>query len=1048
MGNNSQSVRSANGHCPLVWPTLLIILLLFFISAHDRIHAARDANPTFNGYLDLTSAPSVGQTATLTLSLESNLAETAKVEIVFRLPNGVSPQSPPIFSQVYLPAFSFIQRSLLIQVDLPGNYPLQASVYATTGSGAPIVDHFYLHLQTSPSEANVSPEPLEHNSRDLQLQTQVQIQQGLAAEGLTVQGLLTYFNDNERQMRPLQQVKVSLYQNQQELARTFADAEGHYRFETLVLNPNQPRQLQIVVQPDNRILTVVNRRWRTYELKSELVQDVAEGQVTIDLTLDATKANRGLGNILDSIIKTHAFFWNQVGWERQKPIQVIWPGSGKVSYYHASQFGGRVTRETLTIAGGVDQWRSITMYHEYGHAAMMAAYGYNYNAVPRGKYQGGHRLETVSDQGFAMSEGWAEFLEAAVDNRALNVTGRWEEQFPNIETNSWWTGSNDGSGENRDGGVVEGAVASILWDIFDTEDSIDLTPDEDDDELENRFDLLWKILIEDHPKTITDVGMGWRKRDFPQLAELEEIYATHHALSKPNSPPEFKFVSPAEVDVFANKSFQIEWEVSDPDNDSFAVDLYYDIDQNMRRANPIELGISHEFNNLHWNTVFVYDGKYYIMARVKDDRGEMVSVYSDSLVIIDHTPLQPPKIESPTHPDTDVWYTNSSPMLYFLTEPEVISRRRYSFVLDHTAETEPDRIEDPLIRNNQLTLKGLNDGEWWLHLRAKDELDYWTEPTHFKLQIDSTPPPTVTSIEWSVPEVVSPVDASVVSKSEILLEWPSVQDASRIDTYLVQVDVDSRDFSPQRGLLVDQEIEATPKRKASFRFLAEAGYKYYARIKTVNGAEQESHWSDPVGPMYLEDFPKWDLNRDGQIDIMDLVYVARFFGQPSPATIQPTPDLNEDGTVNIFDVILVARHFGESAMAAPNLAQVLEHLSQTTDLIDLPYQTPLAETSVPVAETRIGPNFPNPFNPETWIPYQLAHPSVVVFEIYNPSGQIIRRLDLGFQPAGTYQTKNRAVYWDGRTESGELAPSGIYFCRLQTDPDLPTPAIQKLTLHK
>ena len=1047
MGNNSQPVRSANGQCPLVWPILLVILLLFFISAHYRVHAGRDANPAFNGYLDLTSAPSVGQTATLTLALESNLAETAKVEIVFRLPNGVSPQSPSIFSQVYLPAFSFIQRSLLIQVDLPGNYPLQASVYATTSSGVPIVDHFYLHLQTSPSEANVSPEPLEHNSRDLQLQTKVQIQQGLAAEGLMVQGLLTYFNDNERQMRPLQQVKVSLYQNQQELARTFANAEGYYRFETAVLNPNQPQQLHIVVKPDNRILTVVNRRWRTYELKSEKVKDVAEGQVTIDLTLDATKANRGLGNILDSIIKTHAFFWNQVGWERQKPIQVIWPGSGKVSYYHASQFGGRVTRETLTIAGGVDQWRSITMYHEYGHSAMMAAYGYNYNEVPRGKYQGGHRLETISDQGFAMSEGWAEFLEAAIDNRALNVTGRWEEQFPNIETNSWWTGSNDGSGENRDGGVVEGAVASILWDIFDTADSIDLTPD-DDDELENRFDLLWKILIEDHPKTITDVGMGWRKRDFPQLAELEEIYATHHALSKPNSPPEFKFVSPAEVDVFANKSFQIKWEVSDPDNDSFAVDLYYDIDQNMRRANPIELGISHEFNSLHWNTVFVYDGKYYIMARVKDDRGEMVSVYSDSLVIIDHTPLQLPKIESPTHPDTDVWYTNSSPLLYFLTEPEVLSGRRYSFVLDHTAETEPDRIEDPLIRNNQLTLKGLNDGEWWLHLRAKDELDYWTEPTHFKLQIDSTPPPPVTSIEWSVPEIVSPVDAPAAPKSEIVLEWPSVQDVSSIGTYVVQVDVDSRDFSPQRGLLVDQGIEASSKRNLVFRFLAEGGYKYYARIKTVNGAEQESHWSDPVGPMYLEDFPKWDLNRDGQIDIMDLVYVARFFGQPSPATIQPTPDLNEDGTVNIFDVILVARHFGESAMAAPNLAQVLENLSQTTGLIDLLQQTLLAEASAPVAETGIGPNFPNPFNPETWIPYQLAHPSVVIFEIYNLSGQIIRRLDLGFQPAGTYQIKNHAAYWDGRTESGELAPSGIYFCRLQTDPDLPTPAIQKLTLHK
>ena len=143
------------------------------------------------------------------------------------------------------------------------------------------------------------------------------------------------------------------------------------------------------------------------------------------------------------------------------------------------------------------------MYHEYGHAVMMAAYNYEYNSVPRGQYQGGHRLETVSDTGFALSEGWSEFLEAAIDNRALNVTGRWEDQFPNIETNTWWTGSNDGSGSNRDGGIVEGSVASILWDVFDTKESIDLTPNEDDDLIHNRFDLIWKILVEDKPKTIT-----------------------------------------------------------------------------------------------------------------------------------------------------------------------------------------------------------------------------------------------------------------------------------------------------------------------------------------------------------------------------------------------------------------------------------------------------------------------------------------------------------------------------------------------------------------
>ena len=75
-------------------------------------------------------------------------------------------------------------------------------------------------------------------------------------------------------------------------------------------------------------------------------------------------------------------------------------------------------------------------------------------------------------------------------------------------------------------------------------------------------------------------------------------------------------------------------------------------------------------------------------------------------------------------------------------------------------------------------------------------------------------------------------------------------------------------------------------------------------------------------------------------------------------------------------------------------------------------------------------NYPNPFNPETWIPYRLAKASEVVVEIFASNGQIVRRLQLGHQPAGIYQSRSRAAYWDGKNEYGEPVASGVYFYTL------------------
>ena len=75
-------------------------------------------------------------------------------------------------------------------------------------------------------------------------------------------------------------------------------------------------------------------------------------------------------------------------------------------------------------------------------------------------------------------------------------------------------------------------------------------------------------------------------------------------------------------------------------------------------------------------------------------------------------------------------------------------------------------------------------------------------------------------------------------------------------------------------------------------------------------------------------------------------------------------------------------------------------------------------------------NYPNPFNPETWIPYQLVEPATVSIAIYAADGRLVRTLAFGHLAAGVYHSKSRAAYWDGRNELGEAVASGVYFYTL------------------
>ena len=196
-------------------------------------------------------------------------------------------------------------------------------------------------------------------------------------------------------------------------------------------------------------------------------------------------------------------------------------------------------------------------------------------------------------------------------------------------------------------------------------------------------------------------------------------------------------------------------------------------------------------------------------------------------------------------------------------------------------------------------------------------------------------------------------------------------------------------------------------------------------------------------------FPAWDVNTDGITNATDVELVTAALGQKSPKN--PRLDVNGDGVVDGKDLALVAEHLGErAAPAAPIVGgisnpdtspELIEHalnILRASDDGSLTFQQAIANLELLLSlfipeETALFHNYPNPFNPETWIPYQLSEPAHVTIHIYATSGVLVRTLVLGYQPAGIYQYRSRAAYWDGKNAVGESVASGIYFYTLSTE---------------
>jgi hypothetical protein len=182
--------------------------------------------------------------------------------------------------------------------------------------------------------------------------------------------------------------------------------------------------------------------------------------------------------------------------------------------------------------------------------------------------------------------------------------------------------------------------------------------------------------------------------------------------------------------------------------------------------------------------------------------------------------------------------------------------------------------------------------------------------------------------------------------------------------------------------------------------------------------------------------PPTDINKDYEVNIADLVILAQAFGKNLPGRRRPDPDVTGDDTVDIHDFVAVARDFGsvyspdpDVPMAAPR-DQAIATEDMPTAAINLLAAHGIQIAPVIPERTSLLPNYPNPFNPETWIPFDLADASEVTIHIYDTAGMLVRRFDLGSRSPGAYHTRSDAARWDGRNEQGELVGSGVYLCEI------------------
>ncbi|MDD4652165.1 MAG: hypothetical protein PHQ34_08030 [Methanothrix sp.] len=512
---------------PIMFLLISALVLILPVSAEEinysnsGFNSARDLSRTelYIGNFSLIGNPTINSTVELNFAIETILdAPNTTVKII--LPDEIELISGESVWNGDLQKGKIVNLTVLIKPVESGEFVLSARVENEKFKG--FNKYFVKNINISGGALylfNGEPSPLNRQKSKRILQDSYEDNSSctnFSAGTANVYGYLNY-EDNGGTQHPVRSAIVELWKDNspnanQLLSTSNTDSSGKFSFNTY-LSSNIRIFIKILCDSEAvRVTTDGNSLYYTQIPNSGSVEISAGtnylGSYYLSKTYQGWQA-------YDYVIKVYQWLDNSAGYKRSK-ISVKWPSSECLNDNNIPwpcSDGDNIYLPQQSSA----YWDSTTVTHEYAHCIMYYLYG----NFPNGCHPGDHYINTISCPGFAVTEGWAEFLMCAVDNSPDNCVDITCGRQTNIEDNNWHLGTTCKAADT--GSIIEGAVASIWWDIFDANN---FPSDPDKDYLSLGFSQIFSIMKDHKPTSINGFWDNWIAK-YGYASEMGSVYQSH-----------------------------------------------------------------------------------------------------------------------------------------------------------------------------------------------------------------------------------------------------------------------------------------------------------------------------------------------------------------------------------------------------------------------------------------------------------------------------------------------------------------------------------------